>query len=219
MLGFSKGSSLQRYEDPVLYTKELLPLDVILRAAQAYRGRGIPLITEEEVLVLAITPAALNLVQQQRIQEDGVKNTTIYSDAVRVNLPPVARSAHGVPVFELLKGGGMGGMAVSREPIARAERPATLTDVEDAYAILVVGRSMKPVLKAGQTLFVNPHLPPRPEDIVVAYFKDGSVAVRELVAVADLGYRLREYHPEVRDADFDEADVIKIHTVVTINRG
>lgn len=48
-MGYRNSSSIQRYENPDLYTKEFLSSDVAKKLARAVAGRGIPPITEEEV--------------------------------------------------------------------------------------------------------------------------------------------------------------------------
>jgi phage repressor protein C with HTH and peptisase S24 domain len=52
-LGFRGASSYQRYEDPALFTKKYLPLDLTEKLVQAFSGRGKPPITETEIMALA----------------------------------------------------------------------------------------------------------------------------------------------------------------------
>lgn len=51
--GYKGASSYQRYEDPALYTKDYLPLDLIEAIAPAMTGKGMPPITQDEVYALA----------------------------------------------------------------------------------------------------------------------------------------------------------------------
>lgn len=52
-LGFRGASSYQRYEDPVLFTKPYVPLDMAEKLTAALAGRGIPPISRVEVMALA----------------------------------------------------------------------------------------------------------------------------------------------------------------------
>ena len=52
-LGFRGASSYQRYEDPVLFTKPYVPLDMAEKLTAALAGRGTPPISRVEVMALA----------------------------------------------------------------------------------------------------------------------------------------------------------------------
>jgi len=52
-LEFRGASSYQRYEDPHIFTKKYLPVDLAEKLARAIAGRGAPPITREEVMALA----------------------------------------------------------------------------------------------------------------------------------------------------------------------
>ena len=64
-LGYKGGSSYQRYEDPNLYTRKYLPLEIVEKLIPALEGKGEPPITKEEVLALAGPLPATG--QQQRM--------------------------------------------------------------------------------------------------------------------------------------------------------
>ncbi len=51
--GFRQGSSYQHYEDPALFRRPYLPLEVAERFADVLEGRGEPSITRAEVYALA----------------------------------------------------------------------------------------------------------------------------------------------------------------------
>lgn len=52
-MGYSRASSIQRYEDPSLYKKDFLAPDIVLKFIKAVAGKGDPKITPEEVWALA----------------------------------------------------------------------------------------------------------------------------------------------------------------------
>lgn len=55
-IGFRGASSYQRYEDPQIFTRKYLPLDLAEKLVAALSGRGIPPITASEVIALAGAP-------------------------------------------------------------------------------------------------------------------------------------------------------------------
>jgi transcriptional regulator with XRE-family HTH domain len=52
-MGYSRASSIQRYEDPTLYKKEFIAPELVLKMIKAIAGRGEPPITPAEVWALA----------------------------------------------------------------------------------------------------------------------------------------------------------------------
>lgn len=64
--GYKGASSYQRYEDPALFTKEYLPLDLVEAIAPSLVGKGTPPITADEVYTLAraIPPGAPPEIQE-----------------------------------------------------------------------------------------------------------------------------------------------------------
>ncbi len=52
-MGYSRASSIQRYEDPVLYKKEFLAPELVLKMIPVLSGKGQPPITPAEIWALA----------------------------------------------------------------------------------------------------------------------------------------------------------------------
>lgn len=57
-MGYSRASSIQRYEDPTLYKKEFIDPEIVLKMVKALVGKGEPAIKAAEVWALAL-PAGL----------------------------------------------------------------------------------------------------------------------------------------------------------------
>lgn len=53
-MGYSRASSIQRYEDPALFKKEYLATELVMKMIKALVGRGDPAITPSEVWALAM---------------------------------------------------------------------------------------------------------------------------------------------------------------------
>lgn len=68
-LGFRNASSYQRYEDPELFTRDVLPLHIVQKLARILPGKGSPPITDEEVTMLAglsrLTGPQLRFIDEQ----------------------------------------------------------------------------------------------------------------------------------------------------------
>lgn len=62
-------------------------------------------------------------------------------------------------------------IVLSNEPVQMTRRPASLQGVRDAYGVIVHGESMDPAARPGDTVLINPHLPPRPGDLCL-FFRD-----------------------------------------------
>lgn len=52
-MGYSRASSIQRYEDPALYRKEFIAPDLVLKMLKPLVGKGVPPITAGEIWALA----------------------------------------------------------------------------------------------------------------------------------------------------------------------
>ena len=80
-------------------------------------------------------------------------------ETVMVPLPQSATAAD-LGLYASVEAGD-GVVVITNDPIQMIPRPSVLANVRDAYAVIVVGDSMTPVVRAGHTVFINPHLPPQ----------------------------------------------------------
>lgn len=125
----------------------------------------------------------------ERFEPEGVyKPPPQFMDAV--NTMPVYASAEG----------GQGTIIVSTDEIDRYPRPHTLSNIVDAYAILITGDSMSPAYKPGDHAWVNPRLPPQRDTECVLYevneeTGDARATIKNLVSYTDKEWRLEQYNP------------------------
>jgi phage repressor protein C with HTH and peptisase S24 domain len=125
-----------------------------------------------------------------------------------------------VPVYATTEGGD-GIMVLSSEPVDVTDRPSSIARVKDAYGIIVTGESMVPILRPGDTVIVNPHLPPRPEDLCVFRVeREGEFrsTVKEFVRKVPDGWRVKRYRPKEREYVLKVADWDNCHVVVAIHK-
>ncbi len=99
----------------------------------------------------------------------------------RIDNSPDATALYGgrdLPVFGTAQGGS-GALIVTDQAVDYVVRPAPLLRVRDGYGMLVTGDSMSPKIENGDTVLVNPHLPPRNGDTCIfrSHQDDGTVLV------------------------------------------
>src|SRR6202158_3871896 len=81
---------------------------------------------------------------------------------------PAVQITGRIPLYGQAVGGRDGQFPFNGNRITDIAAPPSLAGVPDAYAVAVVGASMEPRYFAGEMLFVNPRLPVRAGDFVVA---------------------------------------------------
>lgn len=86
----------------------------------------------------------------------------------------------------------------------------------DAYAIECSGDSMRPRIKHGEFVIVEPNHPIQPGEEVLVKSKDGRVMVKELAYKAAGRYTLLSVNEAHGKITLDEADIDKIHYVAGI---
>jgi len=134
-------------------------------------------------------------------------------------------SAEKIPVYGQAIGGEDGRFVLNGNKIADLLAPPALLGIRNAYAVFVVGDSMEPRYRAGETVYVHPHMPVRRGDFVVVQLKahpleDDSETndaptgyVKEFVLFDDRRLKLRQFNPP-RDIEFPKSEVISVHKIV-----
>ena len=114
---------------------------------------------------------------------------------------------------------GEGGIVLSNEPVDRIRRPAPLANVRGGYGVIVVGESMVPLLRPGDIALVNPHLPPKPEDLCLfTSDREGEfkATIKEFRGQGKDSWKVRRYQPAQRDYALKKKDFPKCQVVVGI---
>jgi phage repressor protein C with HTH and peptisase S24 domain len=124
-----------------------------------------------------------------------------------------------VPVRGTAAGALAGSMAMSGDAIDWVRRPPGLGHVRDAYALYVIGSSMEDRYRAGDLIFVHPHRPVRPGDIVVVQTQthDGADIVswlKEYVLEDAREVVARQYN-KLATIRFKKSTVTAIHRVLS----
>lgn len=114
-----------------------------------------------------------------------------------------------------------GTVVLSSEPVQMTRRPASLEAVRDAYGMIVQGESMEPAARQGDTVLINPHLPPRNGDLCLFFADKGGElrgTLKEYRGQTADAWLVKRYRPGERNYALKKADLPKCHVVVTVNR-
>jgi phage repressor protein C with HTH and peptisase S24 domain len=130
---------------------------------------------------------------------------------------PARFGAH-IPAYGQAVGGRDGEFILNGNRIIDILAPPSLQGVPDAYAVYVVGDSMEPRYFAGEAVFVNPRLPVRRGDFVVAQIavEDGApphAYIKRFVARDARTLRLEQFNPK-KTLEFPVARVISVHRII-----
>lgn len=129
-----------------------------------------------------------------------------------------ARFGARIPAYGQAVGGRDGEFILNGNRIVDILAPPSLQGVADAYAVYVVGDSMEPRYFAGEAVFVNPRLPVRRGDFVVAQIavEDGEpphAYIKRFVARNARTLRLEQFNPK-KMLEFPVGRVISVHRII-----
>ena len=129
-----------------------------------------------------------------------------------------ARFGARIPAYGQAVGGRDGEFILNGNRIVDILAPPSLQGVPDAYAVYVVGDSMEPRYFAGEAVFVNPRLPVRRGDFVVAQIavEDGEpphAYIKRFVAREARSLKLEQFNPK-KMLEFPMGRVISVHRII-----
>jgi phage repressor protein C with HTH and peptisase S24 domain len=129
-----------------------------------------------------------------------------------------ARFGARIPAYGQAVGGRDGEFILNGNRIVDILAPPSLQGVPDAYVVYVVGDSMEPRYFAGEAVFVNPRLPVRRGDFVVAQIavEDGApphAYIKRFVARDARTLRLEQFNPN-KTLEFPVGRVISVHRII-----
>jgi phage repressor protein C with HTH and peptisase S24 domain len=129
-----------------------------------------------------------------------------------------ARFGARIPAYGQAVGGRDGEFILNGNRIVDVLAPPSLQGVPDAYAVYVVGDSMEPRYFAGEAVFVNPRLPVRRGDFVVAQIaveagEPPHAYIKRFVARDARLLRLEQFNPR-KTLEFPVRSVISVHRII-----
>jgi len=135
--------------------------------------------------------------------------------------PRLTEMERDVPVMGTAAGSEQGSFHFEGGVVDYVRRPPALIAARDAYAIFVTGDSMEPVHPQGELRFVHPGRQPRSGDSVLIQLQeqdDGSVeCFIKILKKRAGGQIVTEQLNPAKDLKFDDAKVLYIHKVLTMN--
>ena len=128
-----------------------------------------------------------------------------------------------IPLYGQAVGGTDGQFPLNGSLITEVAAPPSLASVAGAYAVMVVGTSMEPRYFAGEAVFVNPRMPVRVGDFVVAQIAadEGEpplAYVKRYVGQNDKSIRLEQLNPS-KKLTFAADRLVSIHRIVMSGEG
>ena len=136
----------------------------------------------------------------------------------RTTARPVETSGRrDLPVYSSAEGGG-DGMIVIPEAIDWIVRPEGVLNVQDSFAIYVVGDSMEPRIEHGERVIVDPSRPIRQNDDVVfiKVLPDETwlALIKRLVRRTEKHWVVKQYNP-VKEFKLDRSEWVKAYVIVS----
>ena len=133
------------------------------------------------------------------------------------------RFAGKIPLYGQAEGGADGQFPLNGSLITEIDAPPPVAGVAGAYAVMVVGTSMEPRYFAGEAVYVNPRVPVRAGDFVVAQIgtHEGEpplAYVKRYLGRNDKTVRFEQLNPGKR-LSFPAERIVSIHRVVMSGEG
>lgn len=131
---------------------------------------------------------------------------------------PAAALWHTVPVYGHAVGGDDGQFVLNGNKITDILAPSSLAGVPGAYAVYVAGESMLERYQPGEAVFVNPRLPIRRGDFVVAQIRGADADqpeayIKRFISKEASWLRLEQLNPK-KLLKFPTQRVVSIHRVL-----
>lgn len=125
---------------------------------------------------------------------------------------------HKIPVYGQAMGGRYGEFALNGNKVADILAPASLNDVEGAYAVYIAGSSMEPRYYAGEVAFIHPRKPVNKGHFVVAQIAttEGEAPlafVKRFVSMDDKRLKLEQFNPR-KFLEFPRKLVVSVHRIL-----
>ena len=186
---------------------------------QQFIKRGVPTRLPEDVRG---REAEILKVDERLLKEAGLKSSPS-APKPNAGYQGVVKITTWIPVYGHAVGGKDGEFILNGNQISDVLAPASLSSVPGAYAVYVVGDSMEPRYFAGEAVFVNPRLPVRVGDFVVAQIAadEGEpplAYVKRYVGQNDKSIRLEQLNPP-KKLTFAADRLVSIHRIVMSGDG
>jgi phage repressor protein C with HTH and peptisase S24 domain len=141
-------------------------------------------------------------------------------------IPAPALSRHDmpqdVPVYGTAVGGSVGDFQLNGQTVDYVRRPPALRNALNAFAIYYANDSMYPAYEAGDPIYINPAIHPRPGDNVLIELHPardgtpGAAYVKRLVRKAPTYILVGQYNPPRDDIRFETAKIKAIWRIVPV---
>jgi phage repressor protein C with HTH and peptisase S24 domain len=186
---------------------------------QQYLTRGSPLSLPEDARQAIADQLGLAESQLKGPQRAPASRSPERSNARIGPVTPLGGSGVRIPVYGQAMGGKDGRFILNGAKVADALAPPDLVSVRDAYAVYVVGDSMEPRYRAGETVYVHPYMPVRKGDYVVVQLRaqhDGDPPegyIKQFMGRDDRRLKLAQLNPR-KIIEFPSERVASVHRII-----
>lgn len=187
------------------YLQQFIHRGVPVRLPELVRHQLAPLLGVDEV--------------ELRGADSRLPNKKTTAPAPNARIAGAARIGATIPAFGHAMGGKDGQFVLNGNKVGDVLAPPSLAGVPEAYAVYVVGESMEPRYFAGEAVFINPRLPVRQGDFVVAQVAakvegDPPLAyVKRFVSMDAKTLKLMQFNPR-KTLEFPAARVVSVHRII-----
>ena len=149
------------------------------------------------------------------IEDDGPGRQA--QGTARPAVAPPETLGENIPVLGHGRGGQDGFFFDNGSVADRVERPASLRNVVDAYAVYMHGDSQEPRIRHGELCYVHPSQPPVVGDDVVVQLVNDEGYIKTLVRRTAKTLVVSQYNPP-KEIAWPAAEVRAVHRIVWIAR-
>lgn len=190
---------------------------------QQFIKRGVPVDLPEKVRPALAEELG---VDESQLRGAGFKAAGKQKQATPANARVIGttRIDKTIPVYGQAVAGKDGQFVLNGNKVADILAPPSLVSVPDAYAVYIVGNSMAPRYFAGEAVFVNPKLPVRRDDFVVAQIAadvEGDAPwayVKRFVSMDQRSLKLAQFAPR-KVIEFPRQRVVSVHRIIMGGEG
>lgn len=184
---------------------------------QQFIERGIPRRLPEDVR--PVVAELLGIDEDELHTAPSMSGRGLKTTAQNARVGSAVHLSNTIPAYGHARGGKDGQFVLNGNKVADILAPPSLARVPDAYAVYVVGNSMEPRYFAGEAVFVNPRLPVRRGDFVVAQIAahvEGDppeAYIKRFLSLDAKELRLEQFNPK-KSLKFPATRVVSVHRIV-----
>lgn len=181
--------------------------------------RAIAILTGVDFNWLATGRGETGSASASRSNRNGTESDILASNA---RLSGAVSLTKKIPVYGQAMGGRYGEFILNGNKVGDILAPASLDNVEGAYAVYVAGSSMEPRYFAGEVAFIHPRLSVKQGDFVVAQIAQSEgeaplAFIKRFISMDERRLKLQQLKP-LKFIEFPRKQVVSVHLILMSGR-